>query len=47
LFGGARPQSEHAADYLPALQRQPAQLDPAHEVTAGHTFVDTEAKPGQ
>jgi hypothetical protein len=47
LFESLRPESEAAADYLPALRRQLAQLDPDHEVAASHTFVDTEPKPGQ
>jgi serine/threonine protein kinase len=47
LFESARPESEDAADYLPALQRQLSQLQPDQEVAASHVFVQTQPKPGQ
>ena len=47
LFEGARPELEDAADYLPALQHELAQLDPGQKVAAGHVFVDTEPRPNQ
>jgi class 3 adenylate cyclase/tRNA A-37 threonylcarbamoyl transferase component Bud32 len=45
LFESARPESEDAADYLPALQQQLAQLGPDQKVAASHVFVDTEPRP--
>jgi hypothetical protein len=47
LFASARPESEDAADYLPALQRQLAQIQPNQAVAASHVFVETKPKPGQ
>ena len=47
LFESARPELEDAAAYLPALQRQLAQLDADQKVAASHVFVHTEPKAGQ
>jgi class 3 adenylate cyclase len=47
LFENARPETEDATDYLPALQRQLAQRQPDEEVAASYVFVRTEPRPGQ